>query len=366
MNKQTSLNSIIISAIAIMSLFSLGIYVIAFAANNAPHVSNVHADQRAGTKLVDITYDVEDADDDVLTITVELSDDGGNTFTVPAKTFSGDIGSGITPGGGKKIVWDAGADVPNVYGTNYRAKVTASDGVGLPQIIKGRDGAEMALIPAGEFQMGDSFNEGGGNERPVHTVYLDSFYIDKYEVTNALYKKFMEATGHRTPRYWTNPSYNQPDQPVVGVSWDDAVAYARWTGKRLPTEAEWERAARGGLVGKRYPWGNDISHNDANFSGTSGIDIWNAPAPVGKFPPNGYGLYDMAGNVWEWVADRYLGNYYSIGPQKNPKGPDTGSWRVLRGGSWNYDTYFLRCAFRRSLEPTSTLSLNGFRCSQDL
>ena len=213
--------------------------------------------------------------------------------------------------------------------------------------------------------MGDSFNEGPADELPVHTVYLDAFYIDKYEVTNALYKKFMEATGHRTPGYWTNPSYNQPDQPVVGVSWDDAEAYARWSGKRLPTEAEWEKAARGGLVGKRYPWGNDISHNDANYSGISGTDIWNGPAPVGKFPPNGYGLYDMAGNVWEWVADRYLSNYYSISPQNNPTGPDTGSYRVLRGGSWDYDTYFLRCARRYYYGPTDTRYDVGFRCAQD-
>jgi formylglycine-generating enzyme required for sulfatase activity len=203
----------------------------------------------------------------------------------------------------------------------------------------------MVLTPVGEFQMGDNFNEGGDDERPVHTVYLDAFYIDKYEMTNALYKKFMEATGHRTPADWTNPSFNQPNQPVVGVSWDDAEAYARWAGKRLPTEAEWEKAARGGLVGKRYPRGNDISHNDENYYGTSGADIWQGLAPVGKFPPNGYGLYDMSGNVYEWVADWYLANYYAISPQKNPKGPDTGSWRVLRGGTWSNSLYQL--ALRR-------------------
>ncbi len=125
MKKQTHLTNLAILTIAITSLFSLGIYLIAFAANTAPHVSNVQAAQRAGTKLVDITYDVEDMDGNLLTITVEMSDDGGNTFTVPAKTFTGDIGSGITPGKGKKIVWDAGADVPNVFGTNYRARATA-------------------------------------------------------------------------------------------------------------------------------------------------------------------------------------------------------------------------------------------------
>ena len=215
--------------------------------------------------------------------------------------------------------------------------------------------------------MGDHFNEGRNDELPVHTVYLDVFYIDRYEVTNALYKKFIEATGHRTHWFFgSNPSYNQPDQPVVGVSWDAAEAYARWTGKRLPTEAEWEKAARGGLVGKRYPWGNDISHNDANFEGTSGTDIWgNIAAPVGKFPPNGYGLYDMAGNVWEWVADWYLGNYYSISPQNNSTGPDTGSRRVLRGGAWHHPD-FLRCAGRSYNYPSYTYFNVGFRCAQDL
>jgi len=219
----------------------------------------------------------------------------------------------------------------------------------------------MALIPAGEFQMGDSFNEGHTNERPVHTVYLDAFYIDRYEVTNALYKKFIEATGHQTSRYWNDPSYNQPDQPVVGVSWDDAEAYARWAGKRLPSEAEWEKAARGGLVGKRYPLGNDISHNDANYDNAIGITT-----PVGKFPPNGYGLYDMAGNVGEWVADWYLWNYYDISPQKNPNGPDTGSSRVHRGGTLVNSPSYSRCAFRNYHHPSLTPYHIGFRCAQDL
>ena len=145
----------------------------------------------------------------------------------------------------------------------------------------GKDGAEMVLIPAGEFQMGSNY--GYNDEKPVHTVYLDAFYMDKYEVTNALYKKFMDATGHKAPAYWNDSSYNAPDQPVLGVSWNDAKAYAEWAGKRLPTEAEWEKAARGGLVGKKYPWGDSISHDDANYGGTGGKDKWDGTSPVGSF-----------------------------------------------------------------------------------
>jgi formylglycine-generating enzyme required for sulfatase activity len=144
--------------------------------------------------------------------------------------------------------------------------------------------------------MGDHFNEGTNFERPVHTVTLDGFHMDSTEVTHAQYRVFIEQTGHRKPRYWTDNRYNQPNQPVVGVDWHDAVAYANWARKRLPTEAEWEYAARGGLQGKRYPWGDEISHDDANYNGAGGKDKWRYCSPVGSFEANGYGLYDMAGN----------------------------------------------------------------------
>ena len=122
----------------------------------------------------------------------------------------------------------------------------------------------MVLIPAGSFKMGS--NNGKDNEKPVHTVYVDAFYMDKYEVTNAQYRKFMSATGHREPKYWDYSDYNQPNQPVVAVSWNDATAYARWAGKRLPTEAEWEKAARGGLEGREYPWGDTIDSSKARYN----------------------------------------------------------------------------------------------------
>ena len=227
----------------------------------------------------------------------------------------------------------------------------------------GRDGAPMVLIPAGEFQMGS--NDGSDNEKPVHTVYLDAFYMDKYEVTNALYKKFVDTTGHRAPHYWSDPKYNAPNQPVVGVNWHDAVAYAEWAGKRLPTEAEWEKAARGGLSGKKYPWGDLISHDDANYEGTAGRDQWQDTAPVGSFAPNGYGLYDMAGNVFEWCSDWYGSDYYSSSPKNNPKGPSSGEYRVIRDGGWYDNANGLRVAVRFYSPQFRTFYGLGFRCAAD-
>ena len=214
--------------------------------------------------------------------------------------------------------------------------------------ITGEDGAKMVLIPAGEFEMGGHWND----ELPVHTVYLDSFYIDVFEVTNSLYRKFMEATGHRTPKLWNDDRFNQPDQPVINVSWHDAMAYAQWAGKRLPTEAEWEKAARGGLVSKRYPWGDTIDSSNANYAWNVGRTV-----PVGTYSANGYGLYDMAGNVWEWCLDEWDPNFYAKSPRENPLAgdgilivignfTDVKSPRVLRGGSWYYFNNFLRVADR--------------------
>jgi formylglycine-generating enzyme required for sulfatase activity len=228
----------------------------------------------------------------------------------------------------------------------------------VPPSIIGKDGAEMLLIPAGEFQMGSNDYD---NEKPIHTVYLDAFYIDKYEVTNAQYKKFMDATGHEAPYYWNDSSLNAPNQPVVGVNWNDAKAYADWAGERLPTEAEWEKSARGGLVDKNYPWGNTLTHDDANYDGTGGKDVWDGTSPVGSFKPNGYGLYDMAGNVWEWCADWYGSNYYSSSPKSNPAGLNSGNTHVCRGGSWSLnDTDDLRVDARYD-DAYDGIGL-GFRC----
>ena len=251
--------------------------------------------------------------------------------------------------------------------TTYDGEATWTQGTVAE--ITGKDGAPMALIPAGEFQMGS--NDGGNDEKPVHTVYLDAFYIDKYEVTNALYKEFMDATGHSASPGFHSSRYNAPNQPVALITWGDAKAYAKWAGKRLPTEAEWEKAARGGLARKKYPWGDDITHDDANYDGAGGNDRWEYTAPVGSFAPNGYGLYDMAGNVGEWCADWYDEDYYSNSPRRNPKGPHLKKYivanhRVLRGGSWGDTPSNLRVAGRSGNDPAAGYNSYGFRCAKDL
>lgn len=227
--------------------------------------------------------------------------------------------------------------------------------------ITTKDGSVMVLIPKGEFHMGS--NDSDYDEKPAHKVFIDDFYIDMYEVTNAQYKIFMDETGHEPPGFWNDPNFNALEQPVVGVSWNDAMDYCRWAGKRLPTEAEWEKAARGGLIDKKYPWGDNITHDNANFFGTGGKDIWNQTAPVGSFAPNSYGLYDIIGNVWEWCSDWYSESYYSESPPDNPQGPNNGYYRVLRGGAWNLSAEYLYITKRYYRDPNGRFyNDQGFRC----
>ena len=247
--------------------------------------------------------------------------------------------------------------------------------------------ADMVLIPAGEFQMGS--NNGNMDEKPVHTVYVDAFYMDKYEVTNAQYKKFVDVNPQwqkdLLPRAYHDGNYlkhwnenNYPEgkgnHPVVYVSWYAALAYAKWAGKRLPTEAEWEKAARGGLVGKIYPWGDTIDSNRANF----GPKKYNGTTPVGTYPPNKYGLYDMAGNVWEWCIDKYVQDFYASSPRQNPiAGAFSVSEvvnnfrnvkrnRVLRGGSWFNYSQVSQVDSRLWNNPKGTYGYFGFRCVKDV
>ena len=225
---------------------------------------------------------------------------------------------------------------------------------------------EFVLIPGGSFIMG---NETSGDDTYVddypHQVYIDSFYIDKYEVTNAHYFEFCEATGHSYPEFWDKGIYNSgldhPDNPVTGVAWADAQAYAQWRGWRLPTEAEWEYAARGGLAGKNFPLGDDMDSTMANYYPTRGQTL-----PVGTFTPNGYGLHDMAGNVVEWVNDFYSKDYYLESPYKNPGGPVYGKRRVIRGGGWRSGKGCNAVHFRQSLRPYWVDFNVGFRCAKDI
>jgi iron(II)-dependent oxidoreductase len=229
-----------------------------------------------------------------------------------------------------------------------------------------KNSKEMVYVSAGEFLRGSREWEGDSDERPQREVCLDAYWMDKTEVTNAEYRRFCEATGHKKSNYWRDSRYSQPLQPVVGVSWGDASAYAKWAGKRLPTEAEWEKAARG-EDGRKYPWGNEEpSSRHCNMRGSG--EGHEYAAPVGSFPTgtSSYGCLDMAGSVWEWCADRYDEDYYSSAPSRNPKGPDSGENRVVRGGSWNNDSDFGRCANRGYFPPSDRYYLFfGFRCTRD-
>ncbi len=243
----------------------------------------------------------------------------------------------------------------------------------------------MALIPAGEFEMGN--HTGKNNERPVHTVYLDVFYMDVYEVTNAQYKAFVDANPEWQKeniaeefhdgvylRLWNGNNYpdGEANHPVTYVSWYAAMAYAEWAGKRLPTEAEWEKAARGGLTGKAYPWGDTIAPTQANYG-----RHFNTPIAVGQYPPNGYGLYDMAGNVSEWCLDEYDPDFYATSAPKNPFSKGTRQAtisdfkkvqkkkRVLRGGCWSDNGLFLSVSHRDWGPQNYTSVFRGFRCLKD-
>jgi formylglycine-generating enzyme len=220
----------------------------------------------------------------------------------------------------------------------------------------------MAIIPAGEFNMGKN-TASPSDWSPEHKVYIDSFYMDKYEVTNKMYYEFCLATRHGLPEFWGKnefkSSMDYPDYPVVGVSFFDADAYAKWAGKRLPTEAEWEYAARGRLVGKPFPYGDLIDSTTSNFG-----KKYKGIIKTGSFPPNGFGLFDMAGNVWEWVSDNYGSEYYKISPRENPKGPETGRFKVIRGGSWHSGAMCNQTYFRNGLSPSWVDFAVGFRCAK--
>ncbi|MFE2865983.1 formylglycine-generating enzyme family protein [Embleya sp. NPDC059259] len=274
---------------------------------------------------------------------------------------------------------------------------------------------EQVLLPGGEFQMGDAFGEGypADGEQPVHTVRIKPFGIDVTTVTVAMFRTFVDDTAYVTvaerdghsavfhlavaaarsdvlgadpgvPWWldvrgadWRHPhgplSAAENDHPVVHVSWGDAVAYCAWAGRRLPTEAEWEYAARGGLPGRRFAWGDELTPGgmwlcniwQGRFPyANTGADGWLATAPVRSYPPNGFGLHEVAGNVWEWCADRFAADYYARSPVSDPQGPETGDRRVMRGGSYlchHSYCHRYRVAARSANTPASSSGNCGFR-----
>jgi formylglycine-generating enzyme required for sulfatase activity len=238
--------------------------------------------------------------------------------------------------------------------------------------ITGEDGVPMVLVPAGEFMMGagsvsSKYRE---DELPVHPVYLDGYYIDRYEVTTTRYATFLRATKRMAPNYWSDTVVQRHGRkPVIGVDWDDATAYCAWVGKRLPTEVEWEKAARG-TDQRVYPWGNEVpSEQRANFSHCCSFKDYGVLTDVGSFEQgkSPFGVYDMVGNVEEWVLDWYDPRYYSkYYPARNPTGPSSGYYRMTRGGSWIDEPVNIRSACRRPAAPTYRNDDLGFRCAQDI
>ena len=373
-----------------------------------PVVTNVHGKQRPDTHLVDVYYDLADADSSSVSVRLQVSADGGSDWTVvPVVNVSQAVGANVTPGHGKHILWNAGTDWNGQVSKAVLFKVIASDTAPAP------DG--FALIPAGSFSMGDSLGDGSPYEVPAHTVNVSAFFMAKNLVTKADWDDV---------RTWgVNNGYGDlaagdgkaARHPVFGITWYDMVkwcnaksekygltacykvsgniyrmgssdtATCNWTvnGYRLPTEAEWEKAARGGLSGKRFSWGDTISHSQANYFSLNGSSssysydvsptvsfhptyadgVFPYSSPVGSFAANGYGLFDMVGNEWERCWDWYAS--YSAVPQTDPHGASSGSNRVSRGGSYYSNANSCRSAYRHiSMDTGNPYGNVGFRVAR--
>lgn len=340
--------------------------------NSPPIIDRVIVPEevKAG-ETVQLEVLAHDADGDGLTYNWEVSEgtvDAAGVWTVPAEATSATVSVHVSDG-------------INALVTSSRISVEI---VSPPKPPEPTVPEGMVLIPAGEFQMGSNDPEAQNDEQPVHAVYIDAFFMDKYEVTNLEYQEFILANPRWGKnridsrfhdgdylRLWRGDDYpgGRPNHPVESVSWYAAMAYASWVGKRLPTEAEWEYAARGGLAGKRFPWGDVIDTGKVNYDQNV-----NDTTAVGTYPPNQYGLYDMTGNVDEWCLDEYNEDFYSSSPRQNPiSGANSVDWvinnftnvktkRVLRGGSWYKPPIAQRVTYRNWVLPVFTDNSVGFRC----
>lgn len=351
------------------------------------------------TGFVDINYTISDANFTSDNVFILASQDSGATWTIPATT-TGPVGGNVsvtTTPTQHQILWNAGADWGGHYTTNCRVRVLANN-------------LGLMLIPPGIYTRSDADDNGDGDATPF-PVYVSAFYIDSTLVTGGKWNYVVQTYAANNGYTFDDAgSYKALNHPVQTVNWYDAVKWCNarsqmegdtpcyylnagltvlytngdvdavfvntnCNGYRLPTEAEWEKAARGGLSGLRYPWGNTISESQANYAPGSGAsyDLGGTQtyatgaqpytSPVGSFPPNGYGLFDMAGNVAEWCWDWYDGGYYAPG-QTNPQGPPSanGNFRVHRGGGWFVDADLARCAYRDFNNPNVASSVGGFRC----
>jgi len=300
---------------------------------------------------------------------------------------------------GHQVIEKSTADSIKTYRTNYQHPASTAE---TPPVEKTVKGMTLILIPGGTFDMGDTIGDGEPDEQPVHSVTLSDFYMGKTEVTVGQFRQFVEATGFQTDAEkqgwawawtgskwekvegasWRNPGFAQgDDHPVVNVNWYDANEFCKWAGCRLPTEAEWEYAARNKGQAITYSWGNakpagNQGGNVADESARKKFPDWTSfkgyddgyifTAPVARFDANELGLFDMTGNVWEWCFDWYDASYYQNSPDNNPQGPASGTARVIRGGSWNSDERNCRLSFRGWSSPSVKHVDFGFRVVQDL
>jgi formylglycine-generating enzyme required for sulfatase activity len=283
----------------------------------------------------------------------------------------------------QRLLWLAGALSPMLV-PGLLAQTESRVDAGAAR-AESRTGLEYIWVPPGTFQMGcvPSDRDCTTDELPRHQVSLSKgFWIGKTEVTVKAYQQFVKKTRRSMPPEPKETQFRtlsgradsiakdfrpgpgkKEDRPVVNVTWDDAAAFCAFSGGRLPTEAEWEYAARGGQQDRIYPNGSSINHDEANYGNVGGNDLWHYAAPVGSFQPNGYGLQDMAGNVWEWCGDWMDENYYSGSPEMDPQGPERGLARAARGGSWGFGPKYLRASIRVRSAPGDRSEDTGFRCA---
>lgn len=312
----------------------------------AAEVENIRP-QQIGNKIL-FEYDLTGDEEAEVTLTITVK---GTVYTQDRLHLEGDYGK-VKPGRNKKIYWNVLQDFPKGLSTTFDWELEA----GGKQFKDPVTGMEFVFVKGGCFDMGDTFGDGYSDEKPVHTVCVSDFYMGKYEVTQGQWKAIMG----NNPSYFKNCGDNCP---VENVSWYEVQEFIERlnskTGKkyRLPTEAEWEYAARSGGKREKYAGTNDNPDNYAWYDSNSGKKTH----PVGQKRPNSLGLYDMSGNVWEWVSDWYDGNYYKNSPRNNPQGPSTGSARVLRGGGWYNFPQVVRAASRGRYNPSGRGNDVGFR-----
>jgi formylglycine-generating enzyme required for sulfatase activity len=353
--------------------------------------------------MVDVYFDLSGGTPPI-SVSLAASGDAGATYAVPVGSVTGNVGGDVTAGTNRKITWNAGTDWDGQFSAAVKLRITAS---GTPPVPAG-----FALIPAGSFDMGNALSASGDGyswELPVHTVSVSAFYMEQNLVTKAQWDvvyTWALTNGYSFDNAGSGKAFNHP---VQSVSWYDCVKWCNArsekeglvpsytvsgsvyrtgqnspvcnmnaSGYRLPTEAEWEKAARGGLSGKRFPWGDTITHSQANYFSSSSYSYDVSPtrgynptygtgatpytSPVGSFAANGYGLYDMAGNVLEWCWD--WNGAYGSGAVSDPTGPASGSYRVYRGGRWYSNAYDCRVASRYNCDPTYSGNSVGFRCAR--